>query len=180
MSLIKTSELNRIPELISALNQSPPSYVKEGLFKRRKMLIQKICNFCYTYYCKISCTSSSLPIMILEYLCVMEKTHQSMVLLGLHLSTFLLMCLLSLALFFSAHLHMFMSHWWIAASCQVPSDPAQLYQWLLSPFFSLLAQITVSCLQESKVKPEGRWFPHSPAVRALWRCRSHRSLYIST
>ena len=162
---------------------------KSSLDKKFEVLTQKICIFCHTYYCGVSCTSSSLPFVILEYLCVMEKPHQSMVLLVLHLSAFLLTCLLSLSLLFSFSAHLLCSH---GRSCLAGEwqPPAEC---LLTPlccsggcsplFYSCFHKLLVSCLQESKVKPEGyrlrRWFPRTPPVCALWPC-SHRRLYTST
>lgn len=115
------------------------------------MLIQKICNFCHTNCCRISCTSSSLPSAILEYLCVTEKPHQSMILLALYLSAFLLASPLTrpallLLCSFTLLPRTFMSRWWAAAACQVPSDPALSQRCPLLPFLFLRSQIAAQPL----------------------------------
>lgn len=104
--------------------------------------------------------------MILEYLCIMEKPHPRMVLMVLYLPA-LITCLLSLLLLFcfSAPMDIQISCQWMATSCQV-SLTVLSYSGGCPPIFvSCFPKSLVSCLQESKVKPESyrlrRWLPHS-------------------
>lgn len=139
------------------------------------MLIQKVCNFCHTYYCRVSCTSSSLAVCDARILACRGKTpseHGPVGIIFIRFSSheFTLTCLAFLLLRSFALLPwMFMSHQRMAASYQVPSDTPPAIVVAALPFS--LPAVTTHCSAESKAEPEGyrprRWFPCGPAACAL-------------